>query len=58
MAVDLWLTTMNYKGLIAIDLHSEAKVSCWNPLDVYGAANDCAADRYFRVSSCLSESTD
>ena len=24
---------MNYKDLIAIDIHTHAEVSCWNPFD-------------------------
>ena len=39
---------MNHKDLIAIDIHTHAEVSCWNPFDAYGEEYDRAADRYFR----------
>ena len=41
---------MNYKDLVAIDIHTHAEVSCWNPFDNYGEAYDRAADKYFRNS--------
>ena len=28
---------MNTADLIAIDIHTHAEVSCWNPFDNYGA---------------------
>jgi len=34
--------------LIAIDIHTHAEVSCWNPFDAYGEEYDRAADKYFR----------
>ncbi len=39
---------MNHQELIAIDMHTHAEVSCWNPFDAYGEAYDRAADKYFR----------
>jgi predicted TIM-barrel fold metal-dependent hydrolase len=33
--------------LIAIDIHTHAEVSCWNPFDNYGEEYDRAADKYF-----------
>lgn len=39
---------MNIDELIAIDIHTHAEVSCWNPFDPYGEAFDRAADKYFR----------
>ena len=39
---------MNHKDLIAIDIHTHAEVSCWNPFDAYGEEYDRAADKYFR----------
>ncbi len=39
---------MNPDDLIAIDVHTHAEVSCWNPFDNYGEEYDRAADRYFR----------
>lgn len=38
---------MNADDLIAIDIHTHAEVSCWNPFDHYGEAYDRAADKYF-----------
>lgn len=38
---------MKTEDLIAIDVHTHAEVSCWNPFDAYGEAYDRAADRYF-----------
>jgi len=38
---------MDVAGLIAIDIHTHAEVSCWNPFDNYGEEYDRAADRYF-----------
>ena len=42
---------MNHKELIAIDIHTHAEVSCWNPFDAYGEEYDRAADKYFRSSN-------
>jgi predicted TIM-barrel fold metal-dependent hydrolase len=39
---------MNPDDLIAIDVHTHAEVSCWNPFDNYGEEYDRAADKYFR----------
>ncbi len=39
---------MNTADLIAIDIHTHAEVSCWNPFDAYGEAFDRAADKHFR----------
>ena len=39
---------MNLSELIAIDIHTHAEVSCWNPFDRYGEEYDRAADKYFR----------
>lgn len=39
---------MNHQNLIAIDIHTHAEVSCWNPFDNYGEEYDRAADKYFR----------
>lgn len=39
---------MNPDELIAIDVHTHAEVSCWNPFDAYGEEYDRAADKYFR----------
>jgi hypothetical protein len=41
---------VDYKNLIAIDIHTHAEVSCWNPFDNYGEEYDRAADKYFRNS--------
>ena len=41
---------MQAESLIAIDIHTHAEVSCWNPFDSYGEAYDRAADKYFRSS--------
>jgi hypothetical protein len=41
---------VNYQDLIAIDVHTHAEVSCWNPFDNYGEEFDRAADRYFKSS--------
>jgi len=41
---------MNHQDLIAIDTHTHAEVSCWNPFDAYGEEYDRAADKYFRSS--------
>jgi len=38
------------ENLIAIDIHTHAEVSCWNPYDSYGEEYDRAADKYFRSS--------
>ena len=42
---------MNHQDLIAIDIHTHAEVSCWNPFDAYGEEYDRAADKYFRSSN-------
>jgi predicted TIM-barrel fold metal-dependent hydrolase len=39
---------MNTADLIAIDTHTHAEVSCWNPFDKYGEEYDRAADKYFK----------
>ncbi len=39
---------MRTADLIAIDVHTHAEVSCWNPFDAYGEEYDRAADKYFR----------
>ena len=39
---------MNIDELLAIDVHTHAEVSCWNPVDSYGEEYDRAADKYFR----------
>ena len=36
--------------LIAIDIHTHAEVSCWNPFDNYGGEYDRAADTYFSAN--------
>ena len=41
---------MDHANLIAIDIHTHAEVSCWNPFDNYGEEYDRAADKYFRSS--------
>ena len=41
---------MDFNNLIAIDIHTHAEVSCWNPFDNYGEEYDRAADKYFRNS--------
>lgn len=41
---------MNIAELKAIDVHTHAEVSCWNPFDSYGEEYDRAADKYFRSS--------
>ena len=42
-----WTPPMNTDDLIAIDIHTHAEVSCWNPFDNYGEEYDRAADKYF-----------
>ena len=42
---------MNHQDLTAIDIHTHAEVSCWNPFDAYGEEYDRAADKYFRFSN-------
>ena len=42
---------MNHQALIAIDIHTHAEVSCWNPFDAYGEEYARAADKYFRSSN-------
>jgi uncharacterized protein len=39
---------MNHQDLVAIDIHTHAEVSCWNPFDNYGDEYDKAADKYFK----------
>ena len=34
---------MDYKNLVAIDIHTHAEISCWNPFDNYGEEYDKAA---------------
>src|SRR3954452_4720335 len=41
---------MDHANLIAIDVHTHAEVSCWNPFDNYGEEYDRAADKYFKSS--------
>jgi len=41
---------MDIDNLVAIDTHTHAEVSCWNPFDSYGEEYDRAADKYFRSS--------
>ena len=41
---------MDYKNLVAIDIHTHAEVSCRNPFDNYGEEYDRAADKYFGSS--------
>ena len=41
---------MDHANLVAIDIHTHAEVSCWNPFDSYGEEYDRAADKYFRNS--------
>ena len=49
--------TMQHQNLIAIDIHTHAEVSCWNPFDNYGEAYDRAADKYLdRKSTRLNSS--
>ena len=38
---------MDHTKLKAIDIHTHAEVSCWNPFDAYGEEYDRAADKYF-----------
>ena len=33
---------MDHKNLVAIDIHTHAEVSCWNPFDNYGEEYDRA----------------
>jgi uncharacterized protein len=39
---------LDIDSLLAIDMHTHAEVSCWNPFDNYGEEFDRAADKYFR----------
>jgi hypothetical protein len=41
---------MDLKNLVAIDIHTHADVSSWNPFDSYGEEFDRAADKYFGTS--------
>jgi hypothetical protein len=41
---------MDFKNLVAIDIHTHADVSSWNPFDSYGEEFDRAADKYFGTS--------
>jgi uncharacterized protein len=41
---------MDFAKLKAIDIHTHAEVSCWNPFDAYGEEYDRAADKYFKNS--------
>ena len=41
---------MDCQNLIAIDIHTHAEVSCWNPFDSYGEEYDLAADKYFKTN--------
>ena len=47
---------MDHANLIAIDIHTHAEVSCWNPFDNYGEEYDRAADKYFK--NCLLYTSD
>ena len=38
---------MKTDDLIAIDVHTHAEVSCWNPFDNCGEEVDRPADQYF-----------
>ena len=38
---------MKHEDLLAIDIHTHAEVSCWNPFDNYGEEYDRAADKFF-----------
>lgn len=40
---------MDFAKLKAIDIHTHAEVSCWNPFDAYGEEYDRAADKYFKT---------
>jgi hypothetical protein len=40
---------MKHEQLIAIDIHTHAEVSCWNPFDNYAEEIDRAADKYFKT---------
>ena len=42
---------MNHQDLLAIDIHTHAEVSCWNPCDAYGEEYDRAAENYFCTSN-------
>ena len=39
---------MNLKDLIAIDVHTHAEVSCWQPPDAFGEEFDRAVEKYFQ----------
>lgn len=39
---------MNLNDLIAIDVHTHAEVSCWQPPDAYGEEFDRAVEKYFQ----------
>ena len=39
---------MDHANLVAIDTHTHAEISCWNPFDNYGDEYDRAADKYFK----------
>jgi len=39
---------VNTADLVAIDIHTHAERSCWNPFDAYGEEYDRAADKYFK----------
>jgi uncharacterized protein len=41
---------VNADDLIAIDVHTHAEISCWNPFDSYGEEYDRADDKYFKSS--------
>jgi len=41
---------MDIDKLVAIDTHTHAEISCWNPFDSYGEEYDRAADKYFGSS--------
>eukprot|EP01031_Cornospumella_fuschlensis_P010849 gene10849-13275_t len=51
---------MNFENLRAIDMHTHAEKSCWNPFDNYGEEYDRAADKYFRSNRrpTIAESVD
>ena len=42
---------MKYEDLVAIDIHTHAEVSCWNPFDNYGEEYDRAADKFLAATA-------
>jgi hypothetical protein len=41
---------MDHRNLIAIDTHTHAEVSCWNPFDNYGEEYDRAYPERLRTT--------